>query len=1192
MISRKNQKERILYLTVILIGLLLNVIIFNQNGDQNNYTNDNNYSENRNIIYQENDVKTQGIVEDSYTEEWLDNGNFTTGTNPWFNTTIGDDTDVNATYSEGAANYEIKGENGIFELYEDPPISSNWTRTLNPNFPYYPDTATINSEGIYVSHRWAEGADQSVSANWEHNVTLPVNMSDYEITSASLEAVCNATVDTFSADPPDYSNGIEAGNDYPSRTTQYATGDYIRFYVLISDRNKNNVFELGYIQTSDLGQDSPVISQMGDTTMVSIPEETLMFYLSSVLNADFYNFTVILGIRIWCEDNFPQDSDVFQDVIINSINLTFTYEKIVDQQTSLSWNQIGDKISGSNVDIEEATLNFRYKINETWPSALSSNSEIRIIINGTQYSETIKLGEANDTYGDAKIGGFDVTNLIRKNVNISLSIQVYLADEFPLDRGLKISIDNVSLLITYTVSIPESPTELNVYLNEVDKTLDKSINIAWRETVNITVTYKNKSSGIPILGATVDINGTGISEVLSPSGTGNYSVVINSTALAFGIDNYLTLHAEERYFESITIIIKIKVVSRPTSIENEMLNQVPGTSKQMQYNELLNITLSYNDTLDNGKFIKGATVAVNGSGISEPLAENSQKEYYTVVINTADMDVGIKFLTVTAELDNYTLASVVLTITVSFKETYLEVFIENKPTTDFSFYNVSIGAVLNFTVKFKEQTTHDFVDNANVSFIESGNVIAMPQNPFFEQYNLTINTTVLDGGVKFITFTAEKDNYTSSLAQTALIIKEKASEIQLFLDGNPTADNDKIEVQIYDIINVSVTFTDENSGAHLSKASGANVKFTGGDNFTENAVLKHYNFTLSALLDLSEGITILTIIAEMPNYVSSSIQFLVEVNKQSTNLTMWFNSVDVTLDPSIELPIGSQLGLTVNFTDDNGIHISDADIKLEVGYTANLTEGLNLYSVIIDTNLLNLGVNIISFTAQKTNFDIQTENLRILIRRIRTKIDTDDGEDTIEISPGESVTIKIEIDNLDFGGKIKGADVTYESKLGDGDLDEEDDGIYEVTLEDVTEGTYTIEIFVFKEGGRYEFEDFEITLIVKRPAEENLLFLILLIVAMIVSVALAGYLIAYQRILKYPKPVRKVRKYRRTLKKKNAPSVDIIGRDKAFKSVYSDFISTNLKKGKTSTEIAESDKIVKKSLKSSIDVITKKPVEK
>ena len=48
MISKKNQKERILYLTVILIGLLLNVIIFNLNVDQSNYINNKDSDENYN----------------------------------------------------------------------------------------------------------------------------------------------------------------------------------------------------------------------------------------------------------------------------------------------------------------------------------------------------------------------------------------------------------------------------------------------------------------------------------------------------------------------------------------------------------------------------------------------------------------------------------------------------------------------------------------------------------------------------------------------------------------------------------------------------------------------------------------------------------------------------------------------------------------------------------------------------------------------------------------------------------------------------------------------------------------------------------------------------------------------------------------------------------------------------------------
>ena len=110
----------------------------------------------------------------------------------------------------------------------------------------------------------------------------------------------------------------------------------------------------------------------------------------------------------------------------------------------------------------------------------------------------------------------------------------------------------------------------------------------------------------------------------------------------------------------------------------------------------------------------------------------------------------------------------------------------------------------------------------------------------------------------------------------------------------------------------------------------------------------------------------------MPNYVSSSIQFIVEVSQQLSNLTLFFNGNDVTIDPSIELPIGAQFNFTVNFTDSDGLHISGADVKLEGVYIANLTEGYNQYSIIINTNLLDLGVNIISFTAYKENFEIQS----------------------------------------------------------------------------------------------------------------------------------------------------------------------------------------------------------------------------
>ena len=570
MISKKNQKVRILYLTVILTGLLLNVFMFNLNGDQNNYVNNKNYNENRNIIYQEKDVKTQGIVEDSFTEEWLDNGNFTAGTDPWYNTTEGDDTDVYADYSNEAANYIINGSSGRLEI-SDPLSDADWDLHRKPNNNVLPNTAVINSEGCYVSHLWDEGVDQTLntpSAQWTQTITTPVNMSDYIITSASLEAFYNATVVVS----PHDTGGIDRLGD--SGLDDYSNGDYAEFYILIEDiEGQFDPFRVAIDNTAnyDLGQDSgPSVPTISDTGLISVPESVLISYLETVLSVNASNFNITLGIDIYCEDNeYGVDEDNFQELIFRSVNFTMTFEKEMDQLTSLSWNQIGNEIpTGANVDIQEARLIFDYQINDTWPSAVSPNSEIRIVINGTEHTESIRLDDITTSYQEAN---FDVTNLVQivgTGVNISLSIKLLLADDFGLDRKFNITIDNVSFNITYTVSTPESPTELNIYLNEVDKTLDKTIDVAWRETVNITITYKN-ISGDPIIDAVVDINGTGISEILNPSGTGNYSIVINSTDLAFG-NNYLTIHAERRYFESITDTIKITVVDRPTSIENIM----------------------------------------------------------------------------------------------------------------------------------------------------------------------------------------------------------------------------------------------------------------------------------------------------------------------------------------------------------------------------------------------------------------------------------------------------------------------------------------------------------------------------------------------------------------------------------------------------------------------------------------------
>ena len=93
--------------------------------------------------------------------------------------------------------------------------------------------------------------------------------------------------------------------------------------------------------------------------------------------------------------------------------------------------------------------------------------------------------------------------------------------------------------------------------------------------------------------------------------------------------------------------------------------------------------------------------------------------------------------------------------------------------------------------------------------------------------------------------------------------------------------------------------------------------------------------------------------------------------------------------------------------------------------------------------------------------------------------------------------------------------------------------------------------------------------------EEPWFNVLIAIAAIVGAICLGGYLVAYQLYLKYPKPVRKVRKYRRTLKRKKMPSVEITSREKAFNLIYREFSATTLLKGKPIEKKPIADKIAK-----------------
>jgi len=448
------------------------------------------------------------------------------------------------------------------------------------------------------------------------------------------------------------------------------------------------------------------------------------------------------------------------------------------------------------------------------------------------------------------------------------------------------------------------------------------------------------------------------------------------------------------------------------------------------------------------------------------------------------------------------------------------------------------------------------------------------------RYNLTCNPATYDSNIiHTLLFNIRKTKYELQSTAIRVFVSELASSIKLYVNKTLFTENSFYFAELFQQINITIKYQDI-SGNHLPSA---NVTLVEHGRLTEQPSLGQYYIVINAT-ELGQGIDTLTILANKSQYDSRTTSFNVDISQRKTTYQIYLNNVNKTIDPTITVPITSQIKIKVKYFDISGNHVENASVSLSgQGINVGLSENkiLKEFLATINTIQLYFGTKTLALDATKTNYEPITKNVKIIVRKIATEVTTTSGDSKFEIDPGEDFNMKIELNDLDFGGKVKDAEVSYNWELQDGDLEETDDGIYEATLANVPDGTYEITITVFKEGGLYEFEDYKITLIVKREEQQALLFLILFIVAVAVISGLAGYFVAYYYVLKYPKPVRKVRKYRRTLKRAKTPKSEIANREKAFSSTYKDYLnkSVYLKKEKIVQEKLEPRNILKMPLK-------------
>ncbi|MHA1376155.1 MAG: hypothetical protein ACTSR7_17905, partial [Promethearchaeota archaeon] len=572
-------------------------------------------------------------------EQWLDNTDFSTQ-DEWFylKGEQGDNSTIDANISSGQANYVVVGEDSSFSLTAGEVNSSTWYGwdIYNNSDFLLPDVTEINATGCYVHHflNESEGATNEgqvhnfPSAHFRKNVSLEDDMSDYEITSASLKTMFNGTVD-FDVDTP--------LDKYNTEVSQFDIGDSATFYVEISDLERSYAFRVAENKTKYLGQWNasaayPSILNITNSLLDTISEEDLITALNLALQKDLTHshFTITLGIDIYCEDNrgSPGDTDKWKALIFNSFNLTFSYERKIEQFTSISWNQIGNQLTGVDVQLINATFNFDYKIDELWPTSLSPFSEIAIIINDNKHSETIRLDTANNTFQEAKQGGFDVTSLISKDVDITVSIQLLIANTFGLGKNITFSIDDVELNITYSQTFPDTEPDLQIFINGDNKTADPYVEVPIGSIVNVTIRYLD-DIGLYIDGGLVQLTGVGILENLIENPTyQQYSYLVNSTEKLSQGTNLLTITTQKTNFQPTNLDFSIVVRKIETDVQSttgkDIININPGGN--------INLQVYLNNT-DFNLPITGALILYNwdfGQGI---LRDNDNNGIYVVDLN-------------------------------------------------------------------------------------------------------------------------------------------------------------------------------------------------------------------------------------------------------------------------------------------------------------------------------------------------------------------------------------------------------------------------------------------------------------------------------------------------------------------------------------------------------------------------------
>ncbi|KKL81521.1 hypothetical protein LCGC14_1993930, partial [marine sediment metagenome] len=473
-------------------------------------------------------------------------------------------------------------------------------------------------------------------------------------------------------------------------------------------------------------------------------------------------------------------------VVVVSLVITFI---AVDYRTNLTL--ISQNPSNFLTDIywrDNVTISFNFKTKyQSDPQELA-------------HPTTISLQFLDDSF--TTVGS--PINLINYNISMGNYSYTFNTSQFILIGGESYYIN---ILASKTGWTPPAPLLIpfNVQSVSTDLTIHNyttgtelpsyTLTEYWNQTLGLTIYFRESISSDPITNAAVTYSWAFGSGQLSPdgfNGPGYYSFFFD-TGNATEVGTYtITILAVKQNFTngvpSPSLIITI--INRPTLLRptgSNSSDSVIFISEKIYALETEYFEFNYTDVFTS-EIIKNAVASYNWQkldGIGVPIpGENkigtlneSAGNIYILDLDTELMEVGEYFILITLDKLNYELRSSVFSLIIEDRITII-----NGSLGPFS---INMGVAMNFTFSYTDNLTSTSVTNLDTqSYTYNGTASgagSLGYDPTDEVYYLNNLTASLLNGTYTITFTLDKENYTSQVVVVSLVITFVNTDYKTFL---------------------------------------------------------------------------------------------------------------------------------------------------------------------------------------------------------------------------------------------------------------------------------------------------------------------------------------------------------------------------------------------------------------------------